>query len=99
MYILVLFASLAVFLTKKKKNLMSVYARHPVKDKKKGHTKCFFNVFFLLLSNPNKTLDMKKGFFQFVEEGKNQGHLLRSTPGNGITLMKNYCQILSPRDQ
>lgn len=36
MYILVLFASLAVFLTKKKKNVMSVYARRPVKDK--GHT-------------------------------------------------------------
>lgn len=79
---------------------MSVYARCPVKDKKKGHTKCFFlNVFFLLLSNPNKTLDMKKGFFQFVGEGKNQGHLLRSIPGNGITLMKNHCQILSSRDQ
>lgn len=35
MYILVLFASLAVFLTKKKKNVMSVYARRPVKDLKK----------------------------------------------------------------
>lgn len=81
---------------------MSVYARRPVKDKK-GHTKWgffgFLNVFFLLLSNPNKTLDMKKGFFQFVGEGKNQGHLLRSIPGDGITLMKNHCQILSSRDQ
>lgn len=27
---------------------------------------------------------MKKGFFQFVGEGKNQGHLLRSIPGNDL---------------
>lgn len=47
MYILVLFASLAVFLTKKKKNLMSVYARHPVKDKKK---KAILSVFLMSFS-------------------------------------------------
>lgn len=35
-----------------------------------------------------------KGFFQFVGEGKNQGHLLRSTPGNGLTLMKKQALAL-----